>query len=81
MTNLKDVVERYRKLAEKFGEPVCLASFQLSPEEAVSIFTAMDEDYHISRFLKFSLQDGTPYTIGGAAVTHVQMEEGILSVL
>jgi hypothetical protein len=81
MTNLRDVVERYRKLAKKFGEPVSLAEFELSPSEAVGVFTAMDEDYHISRFLKFSLGDGKPYTIGGASVTHVQMEEGILSVL
>jgi hypothetical protein len=81
MMNLREVVDRYKSLAGGFGEPVAVADFGLSPEETAQLFTGMDEDYHISRFLNFSMGQGRDYLISGNPVTHVRIEEGILSLL
>jgi hypothetical protein len=81
MTNLRGIVERYQTLAKNFGEPVALAAFGLSPEETTTVFTALDEDYHISRFVTFCALQGREYPISGDPVTHVKMEEGIRSLL
>jgi hypothetical protein len=84
MINLREVVDRYRTLANGFGEPVALQAFSLSDAETVSLFAFMDEDYHISRFLSLSLaegKEGKEYVIEGNRVTHVRMDEEILEIL
>jgi hypothetical protein len=80
MMNLREVVERYQSLVGHFGEPAALVAFGLTPEETVKLFTAFDEDYHISRFLNFDMRPGKGYLISGNPVTHVRIEEGILSL-
>lgn len=80
MMNLQDVVERYASLG-KWGEPAALSAFGLSPEETARLFSALDEDYHTSRFLHFSRSQGQSYAVSGEAVTHVAMDEAISSVL
>ena len=77
---LKEVVDRYQALAG-WGQPVALAAFGLSKLETVRLFSALDEDYHISRFLKFSLLPGETYDLGGNPVSHVAIDAGIRSVL
>jgi hypothetical protein len=81
MQTLREVVDRYASLAESFGEPVALSAFQLSAEETSRLFTGLDEDYHISRFLHFSHGVGQSYSIGGEAATHVAIDTGIASLL
>lgn len=81
MTNLAEVVARYRELAKQLGEPVALQAFGLAPEETAKLFNALDEDYHISRFLSFSKQEGTEYVISGSVVTHVRIDGEIASLL
>lgn len=81
MKNLRDIVERYRELAGGFGKFVPLSWFGLSTEETQRVFDGLDEDYHISRFLKFSKSQGTDYCVSGNPVTHVAIDEAILSVL
>ena len=81
MLTLKEVADRYASLAKSFGEPVALSAFKLVPDETSRLFTALDEDYHISRFLHFSLGAGQSYVIGGEAVTHVAIDAGISSLL
>jgi len=81
MLTLREVVDRYASLAKGFGEPVALSAFQLSAEETANLFTALDEDYHISRFLHFSHSTGQSYSIDGEAVTHVAIDAGVSSVL
>jgi hypothetical protein len=81
MMNLRELVDRYQALAGGFHELVALADFGLSPEETARWFTGMDEDYHISRFLNFSARTGRSYLVSGNSVTHVRIEEGILSLL
>jgi hypothetical protein len=81
MMNLREVVERYAALAGSFGNPVALSAFGLSEQETRNLFSAFDEDYHISRFLHFSRADGRAYAISGEAVTHVAIDPAIESLL
>jgi len=80
MLSLKDIVERYAAVAKKFGDPVALSDFGLTPEDTVSLFNSFDEDYHISRYLNFSTQPGREYLIDGTLVTHLRIDEGIRSI-
>lgn len=78
---LRDVVQRYRKLSGGFGRPVALSQFGLSREETERLFSVFDEDYQISRFLRLSNQEGETYQINGFAYTHVSMDAGIETIL
>ena len=80
MLSLKEVVDRYSTLAKQGGEPVALESFALDPEETIKLFTSLDEDYHISRFLHFSTGVGQHYQIGEEQVTHVALDPAISSL-
>jgi hypothetical protein len=81
MMNLREVVERYATLAESFGNPVALSAFGLNKQETQNLFSAFDEDYHISRFLHFSQADGQSYSISGEDVTHVVVDPAVYSLL
>jgi hypothetical protein len=81
MMNLRELVERYAKLAKSFGEPVALSAFGLPPEETAALFTALDEDYHISRFLHFAQSEGQGYVVSGETVTHLAIDPAIYSLL
>ena len=81
MLTLKEAVDRYASLANSFGEPVALSAFRLSPDETSRLFTALDEDYHISRFLHFSSGAGQSFLIGAEAATHVAIDPAIWSLL
>jgi hypothetical protein len=71
MTPLRDLVELYRAQAGEFGKPVALISFGLSCPETERLFSAYDEDYHISRFFHFSEADGAKFYINGVHDNHV----------
>jgi hypothetical protein len=81
MMSLKEVVERYAAKAEQFGDPVSLQEFGLTPEQITNLFTSFDEDYHISRFMNFSMLQGHGYLVSGNPATHVRIDEGIRSIL
>jgi hypothetical protein len=81
MMDLRELVEHYKSLAGRFGEPIALADFGLPSEETARLFTGMDEDYSISRFFNFSAGQGKSYLVSGNPVTHVRIEEGVLSLL
>jgi hypothetical protein len=81
MLNLREVVDRYLAVAGSFGQPVALSAFQLSPTEIRTLFNVLDEDYHLSRFLRFSNMAGESYVISGARVTHLSIDSGIQSML
>ena len=78
---LKQLVARYQSLAGGFAIPVELSRFELSREVTETIFSAYDEDYHISRFFHFSDAGGTAYVIGGERATHVAIEAGVKDIL
>ena len=85
--SLGELVRAYRLHAGEFGQPVALSAFALSPEETERLFSAYEEDYHISRFLRFSLdpaiQDNSDkiYRINGFSATHVSIDEEIQTIL
>lgn len=81
MFSLKEVVDRYFSLAKQAGEPVALEAFALDPEETIKLFTSLDEDYHISRFVKFSFDNGRLYLISGNPSTHVRIDAAIRELL
>jgi len=81
VNELRQLVERYLLLAGQFGRAVSLETFALSAEETARVFSALDEDYQISRYLKFSRQSGTEFSINGFPQTHVAFDEAILDVL
>jgi hypothetical protein len=81
MLSLKEAVDRYSSLATQGGEPVALEAFALGPEETIKLFASLEEDYHISRFLKFSLGHGRLYLINGNPATHIRIESAIRELL
>ena len=80
MLSLGEVVDRYLSVAQ-FGKPIALSAFRLSREETQILFSSLDEDYHINRFLRFSNVEGNSYIVSGSVVTHVSIDEGIQSLL
>jgi hypothetical protein len=81
MLSLREVVDRYLAVARSFGQPVALSAFQLSPAEIQSLFSMLDEDYHVSRYLHFSNIAGEAYLISGEAVTHLSIDPAVQSIL
>ena len=84
MMPLRELVARYKSLAGEFGIPVALAGFALTREETETLFSAYDEDYHISRFLHFSDSGETSsegFVVDGERATHVAIDPEISTIL
>jgi len=84
MMPLRELVERYVALGGDFGKPVPLLAFGLSSTETERIFSAYDEDYHISRFFKFSESPepgAVKFSVNGVAITHVALNAEIQTIL
>jgi hypothetical protein len=81
VNELRQIVDRYLALAGHFGPAVPLASFGLSTEDTSRLFSALDEDYQISRYLKLSREAGAEFSISGFPQTHVALDEAIRSLL
>jgi hypothetical protein len=81
---LRELVERYRSLAGGFGRPVPLRAFGLSRADAERLFSAFDEDYHISRFFHFTLEppgSAESYSINSFPQSHLSLDPEIESIL
>jgi hypothetical protein len=78
---LREIVEKYLSIAGGFAFLAPLADFGMEPNEVDRIFSAFDEDYHISRFFHFSQVSGPAYTINGFEQTHISIDEEIQSIL
>lgn len=81
MLSLQEVVDRYSSLTKQWGEPVALEAFGLGPEDTIKLFTSLDEDYHISRYVSFSLDHGRLYLISGNPSTHIRIDAAIRDLL
>jgi len=77
---LREIVEKYLSIAGGFAFLAPLADFGLEKAEAERLFSAFDEDYHISRFLHFSQVSGPAYNINGFDQTHISIDEDIQSI-
>jgi hypothetical protein len=84
---LREMVGKYQALAGGFGRPVALADFGLGRDETAGLFSAFDEDYHISRFFHFTLDPalenlpGRTYPINGFPQSHVSLDREIQTIL
>jgi len=81
---LREVVERYRAVAGGFGRPVALSAFGLGREETERLFSAFDEDYHISRFFHFTLDPASAsenYSINTFPQSHLSLDAEIEAIL
>jgi hypothetical protein len=78
---LKQIVEKYLSIAGGFTFLAPLADFGLERSEIERIFSALDEDYHISRYFHFTQVSGPAYMIDGFEQTHISIDEEIQSVL
>lgn len=81
MWNLRELVDRYLTLVDGYGKPAPLVAFGLPAFETTSLFSAFEEDYHISRYLHFSRNEGASYLIGGELATHVAIDPSIHEAL
>jgi len=81
MSELQQLVDRYLALAGEFGAAVPLSAFGIGAEETARLFSAFDEDYQVSRYIKFSRQAGTEFSINGFPQTHVALDAAIRSLL
>lgn len=77
---LREIVDKYLAIAGGFAFLAPLADFGLERAEAERIFSAFDEDYHISRFLHFSQVSGPAYNVNGFEQTHVSIDAEIQSL-
>jgi hypothetical protein len=78
---LRELVRLYLSRAGKFGEAVAFSAFELKKEETERLFSGYDEDYHISRFFKFSEVEGEKFSISGIPATHVTLDGEIETIL
>jgi hypothetical protein len=78
---LRDLVEKYLAAAGGYGKAVPISALGLAREEAERLFSALDEDYHISRYLHLQNAAGASYTINGFPQTHVSLDPEIQSIL
>ena len=79
--DLRGIVARYQELTGGFGRPAPLSGFGLSRAETERLFSALDEDYHISRYFHFSTQGGEAFQINGFSHTHVAIDAKIEEIL
>ncbi|MFZ0738998.1 MAG: hypothetical protein WCA98_08025 [Candidatus Acidiferrales bacterium] len=78
---LREAVEKYLAIAGGYGRAIALGAFGLSRPDTESLFSAFDEDYHISRFFHFSNEAGDRYSINGFPQTHVSIDADIQGTL
>jgi hypothetical protein len=78
---LRQVVDKYLAIAGGFAYIAPLADFGLSKSATEGVFSAFDEDYHISRFLHFSQVSGPTYNINGFEQTHVSIDADVESIM
>src|SRR5579872_1607541 len=81
LMGLRQIVEKYLTAAGDYEKPVPLGVFTLSRPDTERLFSSLDEDYHISRFLKFTNDSGQAYSINGFPQTHIAIEKEIQSIL
>lgn len=79
--NLRELVKRYLAVAGGYGELVALASLGFTHDETERIFSILDEDYNISRFLHLHNASGESYQINGFPQSHISIDAAIQTIL
>ena len=82
---LSQIVEKYLAIAGGCTFLAPLADFGMERAEVERIFSALDEDYHISRFFHFTLDPALPagsaYQINGFPQSHISLDPEIETIL
>jgi hypothetical protein len=78
---LRQLADKYLAVAGAYGVSIPLSSFGLSPDETEKLFSALDDDYQISRFFHFSRQTGESFSINGFPQTHIAIDAPIQAIL
>lgn len=78
---LQQVVTKYLMVSGGYGRPAALTGFGLDRVQTERVFSALDEDYHISRYFHFTAAAGDPYRINGFDHTHLTIDAEIQSLL
>jgi hypothetical protein len=78
---LREAVDKYLKVGGGYGKSVPLESMGLSTEQTEKTFNALEEDYHIGRYIHFRDAAGQSYQINGFPQTHVSIDSEIQTVL
>jgi hypothetical protein len=78
---LREVIDKYLAVTGGYGVPVALSALGYSRQEVERIFSAFDEDYHISRYFHFERTAGADHNISGFPQTHVVIDGEIQSIL
>ena len=79
--NLNEVVKKYIQISGGYARPVSLADFGLLREQTERIFSAFDEDYHISCYFHFTGSGGTAYKLNGFDYSYVLIDAEIEFIL
>ena len=79
--NLNEIVKKYLQISGGYGRPLALADFGLDRAQTERVFSAFDEDYHISRYFHFTSSAGISYKLNGFDYTHVSMDCEINAIL
>jgi len=79
--DLHAVVKKYLAITGGFGIPAELKDFGMTRGATESLFSEIDEDYHISRFFNFTDSGGIPFSINGFKNSHVSIDHSIESIL
>ena len=79
--DLRELVQKYIAAAGGYGKQIPLSALGTSREEMQQALSALDEDYHISRFFHFANAAGESFQINGFAQTHVSIDPEIQSIL
>ncbi|HTV58517.1 MAG TPA: hypothetical protein VMJ93_06565 [Verrucomicrobiae bacterium] len=78
---LRELVEKYLTVGGGYGRAVAIASFGLPHDEAERVFSALDDDYQISRFFHFTKSAGEAYGVSGYPQTHLSIDAEIQTAL
>jgi hypothetical protein len=86
VVKLTGIIERYKQLTGgAWGRLAALQEFGLTREEAEQAFSALDEDYHISRYFHFSDERKSAaeaaFSVNGFPQTHVSLDKEIEELL
>jgi len=78
---LREAIQKYLAAAGGYGRPAALSTLGLPVGQIEKIFGALDEDYHISRYLHFQCAAGANYNINGFPQTHLSIDSEIQTIL
>lgn len=79
--NLNEAVKKYLHISGGYGRSVALADFGLDREQTEHLFSAFDENYHISRYFHFTSRAGAGYKLNSFDYTHVSIDAEIQAIL